>query len=258
MPTKRQSNSYKYRTNDIPITVANQFGIPPSSLLAANPGAFPFSTGQTINVPYGPPKPFSYGGQNNVGPAFGPPKPSTITGVPPVGYGPAGYGQPKTPQPTGPNSFLSGGQNLASYYNQNIMTLNSTPTQQPSTGIAPTQQPAPVLPYGQYVNAQGNVSQGTTPFGTNAAGQRLDINGQAWDPTTATQDIYGGRFIQPGEKKWERIGGKLRRVQYLSNGKKTILKGGGGGGQQQQQASPVSQDAITVANSFISFGVSSG
>src|SRR5690349_2336246 len=42
---------YKYQTNDSPLTVAQQNGISPQQLIDANPGGYPFSTGQNINIP---------------------------------------------------------------------------------------------------------------------------------------------------------------------------------------------------------------
>ena len=42
---------YQYKPDDTPLTVAQQFGIQPKDLINANPGGFPPSTGQTINIP---------------------------------------------------------------------------------------------------------------------------------------------------------------------------------------------------------------
>jgi hypothetical protein len=62
------------------------------------------------------------------------------------------------------------------------------------------------------------------PFGTNAAGERLDASGRVWDPATAGRDIYGGQFIQAGETRWERNeAGRLVKVKYLGGGQKRIL-----------------------------------
>jgi LysM repeat protein len=149
-----QQPDYSYKPDDDVTKIAQQFNTTPAAILQANPGAYPFTTGQTIKLP--------------------------------------------AQQPTAQN------------------------------------QP------------------GAAPFGVNLAGQRLDASGNAWDPSTAKTDIYGGQFIQPGQKKWERINGKLRRVQYEAGGKKTILKGG------NKDAAPVGSDPQAVSNAFIRFGVSSG
>jgi hypothetical protein len=127
--------------------------------------------------------------------------------------------------------------------------------QQPTTQTAQ----APLLQPGQFINPAGTVQQGATPFGTNAFGQRLDASGNVWDPATATRDIYGGRFIQVGEKRWERVNGKLRQVVYGKGGKKTVVKGRGGGGgdggsYQQQPATPAQAEQRTFTTTqFVSF-----
>src|SRR5688572_15807436 len=47
----KRTTTYQYNEGDDPLTVANQFGITPQQLLAANPGGTPFSVGQQIAVP---------------------------------------------------------------------------------------------------------------------------------------------------------------------------------------------------------------
>jgi len=58
-------------------------------------------------------------------------------------------------------------------------------------------------------------------------GRNQDMFGNAWDKNTAKTDIYGGRFIQEGSVKFERIGGQIKRVQYLANGEKKVMRGHG-------------------------------
>lgn len=89
------------------------------------------------------------------------------------------------------------------------------------------------------------------PFGTqgfNTGGyfedgkfvRTTDAQGNPWSADTATTDIYGGRFIQAGETRWERNrNGKLVKVRYLKGGKKEVVKRKGSGtnpvpGEQQQ------------------------
>lgn len=50
MPGK-PPKTYQYKTGDDPTRVAAQFGVAPRQLLDANPGGYPFSTGQIINIP---------------------------------------------------------------------------------------------------------------------------------------------------------------------------------------------------------------
>lgn len=69
-------------------------------------------------------------------------------------------------------------------------------------------------------------SQGAAPFGVNSYGQRLDAGGNLWDPATATKDIYGRQFIQPGEKRWERnANGRLVKVEYQQGGGRRQIHG---------------------------------
>lgn len=160
--------------------------------------------------------------------------------------------KPLGTSPSGAGSFVGGGgsANVASQFPWlNNMPNNGTTTQTPYNPLAAT------LRYGQYINAQGNVQRGTTPFGVNAQGQRLDNQGNVFDPATAKRDIYGGQFIQEGEKRWERVNGKLRQVVYMGGGKKKVIKGnkgsggGGGGGADSSGGEPTNY----TAEQFISF-----
>lgn len=104
--------------------------------------------------------------------------------------------------------------------NQQGQTLNQTAGPNTQQQLKPGQYRDPV---------SGEVKYGTTPFGVNAAGQRLDASGNVWNPATATTDIYGGKFIQVGEVRWERNqNGRLVKVQYGPGGKKTVVAGGSG------------------------------
>jgi hypothetical protein len=47
----KYTNTYQYKSNDTPLTVAQQFGVSPQDLINANPGGWPFSVGQTIRLP---------------------------------------------------------------------------------------------------------------------------------------------------------------------------------------------------------------
>ncbi len=120
--------------------------------------------------------------------------------------------------------------------------------------------PAPPLQPGQFVNPQGVVQQGATPFGTNAYGERLDASGDVWTPETATTDIYGGRFIQKGAVTWERNrAGRLIKVQHLGGGKTRVVAGGSKQ-KNKQTTQPVPQQSVqetvslpSIANAFVSF-----
>jgi hypothetical protein len=117
------------------------------------------------------------------------------------------------------------------------------------------------LKYGEYIDNNGNVKRGTTRFGVNAQGQRLDANGNVFDNKTAKTDIYGGQFIQEGEVRWERNDkGKLVKVQYMSgNRKREVNKGKAKRRRQQQEAktaaNSVSNSGASVSNAFLNVQV---
>jgi len=100
-------------------------------------------------------------------------------------------------------------------------------------------------------------TQGAAPFGVNAFGERLDSKGDVWNPATAQTDIYGGRFIQVGETRWERNAkGRLVKVKYLGGGKKQVVKGNPKDRRANQQAKQAPQQQAQdqgVASQFVSF-----
>jgi hypothetical protein len=133
--------------------------------------------------------------------------------------------------------------------NQNGQTVNK------NAGAAGQLQP------GTYIDpGTGEVKRGTTPFGTDAAGQRLDASGNVWDPKTATRDIYGGKFIQVGEKRWERNNrGKLVKVQYGKGGKKKVVSGGGHNTVEEAAPEPAPTPKIPgMQSASTNFNVASG
>lgn len=155
-----------------------------------------------------------------------------------------GYGQP-VPQrfedgsiryPQQPYSVTSQGSNIENFAMrgrgyQPLSSAYGTDDSwwRPTAPATQTPSAAANLGPGQYLNAQGAVSQGATPFGVNAFGERLDYAGNVWNPETATTDIYGGRFVQPGETRWVRNNkGRLVKVEYGRNGQKRIVSGGKG------------------------------
>lgn len=101
---------------------------------------------------------------------------------------------------------------------------------------------------------------GAAPFGANAAGQRLDASGNVWDPNTATRDIYGGRFIQEGETRWERNkNGRLIKVKYLSGNRKVEMNKGKAKRQQaQQQAQQQNNSASNTSSVSGNFNTATG
>lgn len=123
---------------------------------------------------------------------------------------------------------------------------------------------AGALQPGQFMDpTTGEVRRGATPFGTNAAGQRLDASGGVWDPKTAKTDIYGGRFIQVGEVRWERNSkGRLVKVQYGKGGTKKIVQGGGSGKKKKKAPSsssaPAAETEPRIGEASVNLNVAAG
>lgn len=216
MPPKRK---YRTKKGDSYASLS-QFGTP-QDLMNLNPGVPTLSPGQDMWVPNNvfaplvnnggwtpPPTPnfasanfasansFMSGGQVNTG-AFN-------VGAPQIGaaflnqpefMSPGGSNSPQSVFMRGTNSFQSGSQ------------LNTQPGLQSILPPSVPSLPAPA----------GDVTQGAAPFGVNASGQRLDANGNVFDPATAQRDIYGGQFVQEGETRWTR-NARGRVVRQVATG----------------------------------------
>lgn len=112
------------------------------------------------------------------------------------------------------------------------------------------------VPLGGRVYGAHDALGQAAPYGVNSYGERLSASGDVWDPKTATTDIYGGRFIQVGETRWERNAkGRLVKVQYGKGGKKNIISGGKNQSANRNKA-PQQQrpdQAGEAASMFVSF-----
>lgn len=238
----KRLTSYRYGQGDNLSNLAQQYQTTPQEILAANPGGYPFSLGQTIsipqynafggvgNTPYGPSRSNQYGGIGTT--PYGPDR--GVTGVPPVGYGPA---QQKAVQPlTG--SFLSGsGQNLGTYMNENIVPLNTAPTALPnSTGST--------LPGTQNAFTPEEQEQASSDYMNTRAAQFYAANNVPferqlrWDPKKKKY-ITVGQWMRQSQKKFNKKG------KYVGDKKKK---------QQQEQK----EQDFTLANSIINFSASAG
>jgi hypothetical protein len=263
--------------------VANQFQTTADALFGANQGGYPFTTGQVINVP----KTFNYG--SPAAPTTGQNRFNRTPYTPPPVIGGVGQGATVNPTLTNrqiykdvnagfPTTFqgVSRGEGQATSM-QDVLDVK---LQQLATGeidmsslplsdqdaLFKQMQDAGVIPPGlsfadfKSGNAPGALgtptrdSQGNyAPNGVNASGERLDSEGNVWDPATAKRDIYGGQFIQVGQVKWEKNRhGRLVKVQYLGGGKKRVVKGGKNQGGVNDR--PKAQAEVQQQN-FTSFGV---
>lgn len=277
--TRRQT-TYQYRAGDDPTQLAQQFGTTPQQLINANPGGYPFNTGQMINLPQAFPVSSNPLGNFQYSPA--PIQSAADRNVPRpyqhvVNVATGFYAQqrqqvqqPTAPQPTAAQAFRTrdeismptvevfqnGLQRLAE--GADISTF-SAPEQAALIGLMVDNG---LLPPGttarDLTNPQGQVTTGAAPFGVNQQGQRVDIYGNAWDPTTAQRDIYGGAFRQPGETRWRRnaAGNLIKEVLVSGNKWVRVRSGGGGGGGssvQQQQEQPT-----LTSFGVVNFGAGAG
>jgi hypothetical protein len=90
----------------------------------------------------------------------------------------------------------------------------------------------------------------------NESGQRLNEQGQVvWDPKTATTDVYGERFRQPGETRFVRNSqGNLKRQVLTKSGWETVKnrkQNRNRNRNQPSQPAAVSQTAFSVSNAFL-------
>lgn len=263
---RSRQKTYQYQTGDSPATLAQQFQTTPQELINANPGGYPFTNGQTINVPF---QPINYNiGQQQQPKAFEPPRPNIPSGFsnPHPYRAPAisalGTEQKKNTRgmQTAFNTYKDAFSQAAQMWeetgtvDQSLLPPSVSVQMASAIGYIPEQmqQQGYVLQGNKWVlpsspqAGQPNQSTGAAPFGMNAAGQRLDIYGNVWNPATAQRDIYGGVFIQPGETRWERNRkGRLVKVRYLKGGKKEIVKNKGGGSTPQEQPTATTESNIT-------------
>lgn len=275
-PYPNQPQTYQYQTNDNPTSLAQQFGVTPSQLLNANPGGYPFSTGQTIKIPQysspiGPTQPPGYQGLT---PSQAQPKPTQAQSSP--------YFQLAAPNNPVVNNMSQQSQN-AWTQRMNAQTT-AVITNQIANGIQPPMIPA-------------NTSITNPVTGKPATPDDLIASGYAFNPKTNSWNLAGSvqnpgqtasapagnsAFMNTGfmqqyaaqgtafenQKRWDESTGKFVRIgDLIRQGKldlktgKTTAKGkrGGGGGGGGGQAQPVLQEAKNSnVNSVLSFNLGSG
>lgn len=251
-------NPYLYKPQDTPLTVANQFGVTPNQLLAANPGGYPFSTGQAIQIPAA--NPYQYSAPIGPQPAPGP------AGSPPAGYGPNAFApapqnrmvnDPKetrsAPATVGNFGFspTAGMRNilyrLAQGEDVNMPEAQRTAVESFLTGGAP--QPAfdPSQPGGGFAPAPADNSDyaNTRAARYYAAAGTPFLQQRRWDPQ-ARRYVSIGRLLRQGkldlQGNWHKRSRRQVRNAAIERKQRNV-----------QQA----QD-FTLANSLISFGAASG
>jgi hypothetical protein len=270
-----RNSTYQYGTDDTPISVANQFGITPQQLISANPGGYPMSIGQNINIPNlaspGAPNPYAPAVQagNIVGNNTTLP-PSTI---------PQRYQQRQqqylnaTQLSGGASANVSMGQlgNVPGYsqlagnnpYGQTNFTSGNSFT---SGGGGVNLQPG--MNNNQFVADVGarilaNPAEFDSLPQSAQDAIRQSLGGGSGPPTADPANSPGGRFIQVGEVRWERNkNGRLVKVQYTGeNGSwrsKRVVQGGKGQAKARlaAEAARQGQSAVDPGNSTMpGFGV---
>ena len=177
MPRGANPFVYRYRPEDDPTTVATQFGITPSQLIQANPGGFPFSTGQTINVPRNN-TPFQYGA-----PVFNTP-PTAMFQNPPANLGALNTGVQQYANPAAVGPFPQNYQQAQKLIRQGVPTSAA----QQITGTTSQQASQSLLPTGKEVDYAFR-AQGAAVFGPAYASvmARLATNPEEFNNLTKTQ-----------------------------------------------------------------------
>jgi hypothetical protein len=279
MPKGNRANraqTYQYQATDNPADLATKLGTSPQQLLNANPGGYPFDTGQTINVPAEYGKPLQYA-------AYGMPEPGKqfsgdrgLSRMQPTVYDPRpnqysgdqGYG-PRSPEKT--TGFIgdTGFSRLSAFVRLNPEIDFDQLDRQAQDAHIRLQVAQGNLPPGTTINdilgttpSEGKIYQGTaTPFGENAQGQRLDSSGNVWDPEKAERDMYGGKFRYAGETRFSRNSrGKIVK-QMLTKGNKWVTinkRAGKRNKQNQQQTQQRKEPLATTSFGVVNFNVGTG
>lgn len=231
---------YIYKPGDNPLDLSNQYGLTPNQLIQANPGGYPFSVGQRINLPYQYSAP--------IGPAL-PNITNPNGGVGTTPYGPA-LPPPGPTSPYYPSAANRGmGVNRALPTNTYFNSEKGAPAVSKAYGTddswwrpATTQNTlAPAGPAGNPNNGFGGFENkggsGNSEYANTAAAQYYAANNTPW--------LQQKRW-SPEKKKYITIG------QWLKQGRRH--GGGGGGGKKKKQR----EQNYALANSIIDFGVSAG
>jgi hypothetical protein len=272
--------TYQYSSQDSPLTVASQFNLQPNQIISANPGGYPFSTGQTINIPtlfqqtlgqrapaytpplgqnrtpsnfqqalqtsypnaYGPQQPTSYNNQSN----FQQQLRRSYPGQFPLGQesgnviaGSASWPQSSQIGVQGGYQGMTPGnsQSFDAIYNR-LSTLTPEQAEAQLAGLPPSLR-----------EAVENAING-------AAGAPMGVDAQGNSYTADESQSPGGRFIQVGEKRWERNkNGRLVRVQYTGGGSWRNKRVISGGKNQSRNANNAAQPRVDPNGRLAGVGV---
>lgn len=241
MPKK--TTPYIYGPQDDPLKVADQFGITPNALLAANPGGFPFQTGQNILIPTNYQYSAPIGPQPMIGPA------------PATGGGGRGSILPQNPIGTiqNPNLAMRGrGYQAPGTYAQSEQgaPFLSSEYGTDDSWYRPDQGATTAAPAGIQPTPAGNTDYSQTQAAQRyAAAGTSFVNQMRWDPQ-AKKFVSIGRLLKQGKLDLKGNWRKTTKRQRQAKRQEQV--------RNQQQAQVEQKQDYTLANSLISFSVSSG
>lgn len=232
MARKSTMASYQYRAGDNLPNLAKQYQTTEQEILKANPGGYPFSTGQVINVPQAL---AGMGGLAN---------PYSYQSAPPM---------------VSPVALRGGLANPAPRYRYDI-----SPTIAPAPGMAPVLNP--LAGYGGTANPMGYTPPDKTerfgpapgayipppPGGVTSAGNS-DFANTGFMQYNAANNIPFERQLRwdPKKKKYITVG------QWLKQGRKAKADANRAKANKQEQQQEQQQD-FTLANSLIDFSAAAG
>lgn len=244
---------YQYKPDDDPVTVAQQNGITPEQLIQANPGGYPFSAGQNINIPMLPPlvqnninqRGRGYGGPYTYATSTPAAQPSLLQQRMDQGYG---YDLSQRGRGANANGSFYDMRDRSYGQTPPVDQLNAmrgkgygqTTTLPPQTGYWQDPAGAPT----------GNPNNGYGGFEPIRGGDNTDFANTAAARYNAANNIP---FLQ--QSRWD-----PRRRRYISVGQwlRQNRRGGRGRGGGGRKAPEQKQQEFTLTNSFIDFSASAG
>ena len=267
MPKGKTPRIYQYQEGDNPLTLAQQFNTTPQAIFDANPGGYPFVTGQGINLPIA-----GLGGKRpgyNVAPAAPVGSPSNRPFAPLAAPPPIQPSANALPTQAALQQQRMGEKDLRTglTVNTGMGTFDPNRVLEAYKGVD-----FAMLPGGRsdqeallkYMQESGQLPQGITVddllsiSGSVPGGeQRLDASGNVWDPKTAKTDIYGGQFKQVGQTEWGyNAKGKYVKFRYGKGGKKVQITGGAG--QSKKKNTTAAGGGNATGFGVVQFGAGAG
>jgi len=243
---------YQYAAGDTPVSLAQQWNVLPSDVIRANPGAWPASTGQVIMQPPPAAVPMTFqqmaqqsanvynpNAYNTPLQQYAQPAPQTPAYLHPRGLG----GQEISPTPYNNPIYGANGQPIIvprGTYGQTFAAEQPQYFRPYTLGPAAPTGPTSYAARGNSSDYMNNlVSRAVSgEYDSLTPGEQEKIDELITQieqnrPTTINADPSqspGGRFIQVGEKRWERNkNGRLVQVQYIGGGSwrnKRVVSGG--------------------------------